>query len=66
MVAARHGERSERAAWLRSSRSGRAAIGMAVTAIFMVPFLNLLAPILGATMIAHYYHRPQGLRGGPG
>ena len=66
MVAARHGDRATRAAWLRSSRSGRAAIGMAVTAIFMVPFLNLLAPILGATMIAHYYHRPQGLRVGPG
>ena len=56
MVAARHGDRSTRAAWLRSSRSGRAAIGMAVTVIFMVPFVNLLAPILGATMIAHYYH----------
>jgi uncharacterized protein involved in cysteine biosynthesis len=57
MVASRHGDRSTRTTWLRSSRAGRAAIGMAVTAIFMVPFLNLLAPILGATMIAHYYHK---------
>lgn len=56
MVVARHGDRRSRKAWLRRSRMGRAAIGMAVTAIFIVPFLNLLAPILGATMIAHFYH----------
>jgi uncharacterized protein involved in cysteine biosynthesis len=63
MVAARHGDGSARKEWLRSSRSARAAIGMIVTAIFMVPFVNLLAPILGATMIAHHYHRPQAARG---
>ena len=63
MVAARHGDRSTRAAWLRSSRSGRAAIGMAVTVIFMVQFVKLLAPILGAKMIAHYYPHPRSVPG---
>jgi len=56
MVAARHGDRARRILWLATSRGERALIGMAVTAIFMVPVLNLLAPILGATMITHAYH----------
>lgn len=56
MVAARHGDRVSRREWLQGSRMGRALIGMAVTALFLIPFANLLAPILGAVMTTHYYH----------
>lgn len=57
MVASRHGDRAARRAWLRASRGGRIAIGWAVTALFLVPLVNLLAPILGAAMTTHLYHR---------
>jgi len=56
MVALRHGDPASRRAWLRGTRQDRAAIGIVVTAVFMVPFVNLLAPILGATMATHLYH----------
>ena len=57
MVAARHGDRAARRAWLGASRGGRFLIGTAVTALFLVPFVNLLAPILGAAMTTHLYHQ---------
>ena len=56
MVASRHGDRPGRHAWLGMTRGGRTLIGVAVTGLFLVPFLNLLAPILGAAMMTHYYH----------
>lgn len=57
MVASRHGDRTSQAAWLASSRVGRFLIGAATTFLFLVPFANLLAPILGAAMATHLYHR---------
>ena len=63
MVAARHGDRASRRAWLRASRADRALIGLIVSAIFLVPFLNLLAPVLGAAMIVHAFHGGRGGRG---
>lgn len=59
MVAARHGDRAGRRGWLRASRGGRMAVGAIVSAIFLIPFANLLAPVLGATMTTHLYHRMQ-------
>jgi len=56
-LAARHGDRETRRAWLRATKADRALIGAAVTGIFLVPFVNLLAPVLGAAMTAHLYHR---------
>jgi CysZ protein len=61
MVAARHGDRTSRRDWLRGSRGGRMIIGSAVTGLFLVPFLNLLAPVLGAAMATHLYHRTRPL-----
>ncbi len=57
MVAARHGDRATRRTWLRSTRLPRALIGGAVTAMFLLPFANLVAPVLGAAAMAHFYHR---------
>jgi len=62
MVAARHGDRAARRAWLRASRGDRALIGLVVSAVFLVPFANLFAPVLGAAMIVHAYHGGQKSR----
>lgn len=40
-------------AWLAANRFARAALGLFVTFLFLVPFANLLAPVLGAAMAAH-------------
>jgi uncharacterized protein involved in cysteine biosynthesis len=61
MVAARYRHRGSRRAWLNTSRNSRFLIGTAVTALFLVPFLNLFAPILGAAMMTHLYHRARRL-----
>lgn len=58
MVALRHGDADSRRLWLRSTRQERAAIGIIITAVFMVPIVNLAAPILGATMVTHLFHNP--------
>lgn len=57
MVAARHGDRTERILWLDRTRGQRALMGIIVTGIFLVPFINLLAPVLGAAMATHLYQR---------
>ena len=57
MVAARHGDRASRRAWIGATRGDRAMIGILIAAIFLIPILNLVAPILGAAMATHLYHR---------
>jgi CysZ protein len=57
MVSYRHGDRETRRRWLYETRSGRTGIGIACAALFLVPFLNLLAPILGVAAVTHLYHR---------
>ena len=58
IVAARHGDGASRRAWLRASRGERALIGAATTALFLVPLVNLVAPVLGAAAMTHLFHRP--------
>jgi uncharacterized protein involved in cysteine biosynthesis len=41
--------------WLAATRVRRAALGLLVTFLFMIPFANLLAPVLGAAMAAHLF-----------
>jgi len=57
MVAARHADRAERHGWLGRTRIERMLIGSTVTGLFLIPFVNLIAPILGATMTTHLYLR---------
>jgi uncharacterized protein involved in cysteine biosynthesis len=59
MVAARHGDRATRRAWIGATRGDRALIGIVVAAIFVVPIVNLLAPVVGAAMATHLYHKPR-------
>ncbi|HEX8643086.1 MAG TPA: EI24 domain-containing protein [Allosphingosinicella sp.] len=59
MVAVRRHRGPDLAAWLAATRGRRAALGLFVTFLFMIPFANLLAPVVGAAMAAHLF---QGAR----
>jgi uncharacterized protein involved in cysteine biosynthesis len=56
MVAARHGDRATQRAWLATSRGERALMGVIVAAVFLVPIVNLLAPIFGGAIATHLFH----------
>ena len=56
MVAVRHIPRSAMKSWRGSTSLQRFTLGVAVTAMFLVPILNLFAPILGAAMATHLFH----------
>lgn len=60
MVAARHLRGGETRAWLRTTRGRRAVLGALVTALFLVPVVNLLAPVLAAAMATHLFHDTSG------
>jgi len=57
MVAFRRGDRDARRRWLYDSRWDRSGIGVACACLFLVPLLNLLAPVIGAAAVTHLYHR---------
>ena len=57
MVAARHLSGAALRGWRRASRGQRLALGVADAALFVVPVANLAAPILGAAMMTHLFHR---------
>jgi uncharacterized protein involved in cysteine biosynthesis len=57
MVAIRHLDTLGLRRWLDETKGTRWALGLAVTGLFMVPVANLLAPVLGAAMATHVYHR---------
>ena len=42
--------------WRATTRWPRFILGLAVAVLFVVPILNLLAPILGAAMATHLFH----------
>ncbi|MFA6123692.1 MAG: EI24 domain-containing protein [Sphingomonas sp.] len=56
MVAARHIPNAMMRDWRKTGAVDRFALGVAGTALFMVPILNLFAPILGAAMATHLFH----------
>jgi CysZ protein len=60
MVAARHMPYAALGAWRRDTRWSRFTLGAIGTGLFLVPLLNLAAPILGAAMATHAFHRGRG------
>lgn len=56
MVAARHLDETALRRWLARSRGRRLLLGLGATFLFTIPFLNLLAPMLGAAVATHLYH----------
>lgn len=57
MVAARHLDRAGLDRWLAATRWQRAALGLVAAWLFLIPFANLLAPLLGAAAATHLFHR---------
>ena len=57
MAAARHGDRASRRWWLKATRGEQHLIGTLVSALFLVPFANLLAPIVGTAAAIHLFNR---------
>lgn len=57
MVAARHLDDAAMRAWRARTGTARFVLGLAGTGLFLVPFLNLVAPVIGAGMATHLFHR---------
>jgi CysZ protein len=57
MVAVRHLDGAAVRDWLRTSRGPRLVLGGIATGLFMVPVANIVAPIIGAAMATHLFHR---------
>ncbi|HEX9955539.1 MAG TPA: EI24 domain-containing protein [Allosphingosinicella sp.] len=57
MVAARHYEGAAMKEWLAATRLRRATLGLGAAWLFLIPFANLLAPLLGAAAATHMFHR---------
>jgi len=57
MVAARHMDDAAMRAWRGTNGARRFLLGLAATGLFVVPLLNILAPVLGAAMATHFFHR---------
>ena len=56
LAAARHGDRSSRRAWLKQTRGQQHLIGLVVSVLFLVPFANLLAPVIGTAAAIHFFN----------
>ncbi|HEY9551996.1 EI24 domain-containing protein [Allosphingosinicella sp.] len=56
MVAARHLDGEALRRWLTHSRGKRLLLGLGAAFLFAIPFVNLLAPVLGAAIATHLYH----------
>jgi CysZ protein len=57
MVAARHLEGAALERWLAETRFRRAALGLISAWLFLIPFANLLAPLVSAAAATHFFHR---------
>ena len=60
MVAARHMPYAQLAEWRRGTRLRRFSLGAIGTGLFLVPLVNLVAPVLGAALATHAFHRGRG------
>lgn len=57
MVASRHLFPAAMRDWRKANAGKRFLLGLAGTGLFVVPVINLLAPVLGAAMATHLFHR---------
>lgn len=57
MVAVRHLDPSQLKDWRARTRVQRFLAGLAASGLFVVPGLNLVAPVLGAAAMTHLFHR---------
>jgi uncharacterized protein involved in cysteine biosynthesis len=57
MVAARHMDAAAMRGWRATTKAQRFLLGLANTGLFVVPVLNIAAPVLGAAMATHFFHK---------
>jgi uncharacterized protein involved in cysteine biosynthesis len=57
MVAVRHLDQPALGQWHQTGRGERWVLGLIISGLFLVPFVNMLAPILGAAMATHLFHQ---------
>jgi uncharacterized protein involved in cysteine biosynthesis len=57
LAASRHGDRHSRRAWLKRTRGEQNLMGTMVSVMFLVPLVNLIAPVVGTAMAIHLFHR---------
>lgn len=62
MVTIRHLGRAEREEFRRRNGWLVLRLGLMTTALFLVPFVNLFAPLMGAAMATHAFHGARGER----
>ncbi len=60
MVAIRHMPLSDLPKWRRRSNLRRFGLGAVGTALFLIPGIDLFAPVLCAAMATHVFHRRRG------
>ena len=56
LIAFRHVPKPQRRDWLRKTRARRMQLGLVSAVLFVIPVVNLLAPVLSAAMAAHMLH----------
>ena len=56
LAAVRHGDRTSRRAWLKDTRGQQHLIGVVVSILFLVPFANILAPVIGTAAGIHLFN----------
>ena len=56
LAAARHGDRTSRRAWLKATRGQQHLIGVVVSVLFLIPFANILAPVIGTAAGIHLFN----------
>ena len=56
MVAVRHLDDATMRRWRATTGMSRFMLGLAATGLFMVPVINIIAPVLGAAMATHLFH----------
>jgi uncharacterized protein involved in cysteine biosynthesis len=57
LAAARHGDRTSRREWLRAKRGEQHLLGVLVSVLFLVPVVNLIAPVVGVAAGIHLFNR---------
>ena len=56
LAASRHGDPPSRRDWLKGTRGKQALLGTVVSALFLVPFANMVAPIIGVAAGIHLFN----------
>ncbi|RYD26256.1 MAG: hypothetical protein EOP89_07455, partial [Lysobacteraceae bacterium] len=51
--------------WRATTKGRRFVLGLANTGLFVVPVLNITAPVLGAAIATHYFHSQYSRKGRP-